>query len=417
MRLHHITHDWHLLSAAGRVLVFNSFSFNLGFYMLLPYLAEHLQNLGFDGWYIGLIIGLRVLSQQGLFLVGGTLGDRFGYKRMILWGCAVRIVGFFLLGVSDSFSVILLGAFCTGFAGALFTPSSQAYLSSEYPEPSERQRVFALQNLAKEAGMLIGPLIGLTLFNVSFSWVGLSAACVFCLLFVLQWHYLPKDSHPPSSTAQQGFLRDWWLMLKHKAFMHFVLAASVYQILFHQLYLAIPHQAKVQTGTPSVITWVFMVSSFMGVLLQLPVSRWVDETLGVAKGMGIGMALMGSAFLFLNLHFEPWLPLPFVLCAMLLSAGSMMVYPLIGAYVPRFAEPAKLASYYGLHACIGGFFAFAGNWGAGWLLDLPDFHSGWLWLTFAVLGSLSGIGLFVQVRQQERSEQQPLGVSNDSIAD
>ncbi|EQB8917071.1 MDR family MFS transporter [Vibrio fluvialis] len=404
MKLHHFVKDWRLLSAAGRVLVFNSFSFNLGFYMLLPYLAEHLQNLGFSGWYIGLIIGLRVLSQQGLFLIGGTLGDKFGYKPMILCGCAVRIVGFFLLGISDSFAAILVGAFCTGFAGALFTPSSQAYLSSEYPNARERNRVFALQNLASEAGMLLGPLIGLTLFSVSFMWVGLSAAGVFFILLLLQWYYLPKDVHAPAATEKQLFLLDWWAMLKNKPFMRFVFAACVYQILFHQLYLSIPHQARVQTGDPSVITWVFMVSSLMGVLLQLPVSHWVDKQLGIAKGMGIGMALMGSAFMALNLHFAPWPPLPFVLCAILLSSGSMMVYPLIGAYVPRFATPSKLASYYGLYSCIGGFFAFAGNWGAGWLLDLPQFPSGWLWLTFAVLGALSGIGLYVQVSKQQESE-------------
>ncbi|MBU2021749.1 MAG: MFS transporter, partial [Gammaproteobacteria bacterium] len=69
----HLIKDWQLLSPAGRVLVINGFTFNLGFYMLLPYLADHLQhNLGISGWYVGLIIGLRVLSQQGMFLVGGT---------------------------------------------------------------------------------------------------------------------------------------------------------------------------------------------------------------------------------------------------------------------------------------------------------------------------------------------------------
>lgn len=411
MRQHHFFSNWRLLSSAGRVLVFNSFTFNLGFYMLLPYLAEHLQQLGFSSWYIGLIIGLRVLSQQGLFLVGGTLGDKFGYKTMILWGCAVRIVGFFMLGVSDSFAAIVLGAFCTGFAGALFTPSSQAYLSSEYPSAHDRNRVFALQNLAREAGMLLGPLIGLTLYSVNFKWVGLSASGVFCMLLLLQLYYLPRDVQAPASADKQLFLLDWWQMLKNRPFMRFVMATCVYQILFHQLYLSIPYQVRMQTGDPSVLTWVFMVSSLMGVLLQLPVSRWVDRKIGIAKGMGVGMALMGCAFLALNIRFLLWPPLPFVLCAVLLSAGSMMVYPLIGAYVPRFAPASKLASYYGLHSCIGGFFAFVGNWAAGWLLGLPEFQPGWLWLTFAILGSLSGIGLFVQVRQQEKGTQAQLCIS------
>lgn len=397
MGLHRVVNDWRQLSAAGRVLVFNSFSFNLGFYMILPYLADHLQNLGFSGWYVGLLIGLRVLSQQGLFLIGGTLGDRFGYKPMILTGCVVRIIGFILLGVSDSFGSLAIGAFCTGFAGALFTPSSQAYLSSEYPQTKTRNRVFALQNLAKEAGMLLGPLLGLSLFSFSFMWVGLSSAAVFFVLLLLQWYYLPKDTHHPDSQTHQGVLKDWWLMLQNKPFMHFAMAAGVYQILFHQLYLSIPHQVRMQTGDPSVITWVFMVSSFMGVLMQLPVSHWVENKLGTAKGMGFGMALMGSAFLPLSLHFSAWPALPFILCAALLSSGSMMVLPLIGAYIPHFSSATQLASYYGLYSCIGGCFAFIGNWGAGWLLDLPAFPPGWLWGVFALLGGLSGVWLSLQV--------------------
>lgn len=45
-------------------------------------------------------------------------------------------------------------------------------------------------------------------------------------------------------------------------------------------------------------------------------------------------------------------------------------FPLLSAYVPNFASSTKLASYYGLQACIGGIFAFIGNSLAGWLLGL-----------------------------------------------
>lgn len=404
MKLNHLQRDWNLLSAAGRVLVFNSFSFNLGFYMLLPYLAEHLQNLGFSSWYIGFIIGLRVLSQQGLFLVGGTLGDKFGYKTMILWGCVIRIIGFILLAVSTNFTMIVLGAFCTGFAGALFTPSSQAYLASEYPDNQERNRVFVLQRLASEAGMLIGPLIGLSLFTMDFLWVGISSAAIFSILLVLQWHYLPNNTKVQHSDPKQLFLLDWWVMLQNKPFIYFALATSAYPILFHQLYLSIPHQIRTQTGDPSIITVVFMVSSLMGVLLQLPTSHWVEKRLGVAKGMGLGISIMGGAFLMLDLNTPYWPSLPFVLCAALLSIGSMMIYPLIGAYIPRFSTPSRLASYYGLHSCIGGFFAFLGNWIAGWLLDIPDFNPMWLWVGFSSISIASGIWLYHQILSSNTSQ-------------
>lgn len=394
--------DWQMLTPAGRMLVFNGFSFNLGFYMLLPYLANHLQSLGYSSGYIGLIIGLRVLSQQGLFLVGGTLGDRFGYKLLILIGCAVRILGFLLLAVGSHFAAIVLGAFFTGFAGALFTPSSQAYLSAEYLDDRERNRVFALQNLATEAGMLIGPLLGLGMLSLSFASLGISAASLFGLLLVLQWRYLPKNAQSPQAHTGQPFWLDWWQMLLNKPFVSFVLAASAYQVLFHQLYLSIPHQVQHQTGDPSVITSLFIVSSLMGVLLQVPISHWVERTLGIAKAMAAGMTIMGSAFLALNVAFPPWPALPFILCAILLSLGSMMVFPLLGAFVPRFAQPTKLASYYGLYSCIGGFLAFIGNWLSGWLLGHPYFPPSWLWLGLALLGGLSGLSLYLQVSRRGR---------------
>lgn len=69
--------DWLSLSPAVRVLVLNGLAFNLGFYMLMPYLAQHLgADLGLAGWAVGSVMGMRVFSQQGLFLLGGWLGDR-----------------------------------------------------------------------------------------------------------------------------------------------------------------------------------------------------------------------------------------------------------------------------------------------------------------------------------------------------
>lgn len=406
MPLRHFSRDWRLLSPAGQVLVINGFTFNLGFYMLLPYLADHLEhNVGISGWYVGVIIGLRVLSQQGLFLVGGTLGDRLGYKRLILLGCAVRIIGFALLGVGQSIPVLILGAFFSGFAGALFTPSSQAYLASEYPEQKARDKVFALQNLTSEAGMLLGPLLGLSLLYIDFALVGLMSAGLFTLLLLIQWRFLPElaSQKERSKRPNQAFWQQWGGMLTHKAFMQFVLCGSMYQLLFHQLYIAIPHEIRVVTQDVSIITWVFATSSIMGVLMQMPVSRFVESHLGTARGMGLGMTIMGSGYLWL-IFSVPWLPaLPFIMCALFFSIGSMLVFPLLGAYVPKFCSPKELGSHYGLYSCIGGLYAFIGNISSGWLLSSTEVDHNWLWLGLACAGGLSGALLYLQIRYQNNT--------------
>ncbi|MEL0622858.1 MFS transporter [Marinomonas arenicola] len=401
MKVNHFLTDWRQLSAASRVLVINGFSFNLGFYMLLPYLADHLQRvLGLTPWYVGLVIGLRVLSQQGLFLIGGTLGDYLGYKRLILLGCLVRVVGFVLLGVAQSLPLLLLGAFFTGFAGALFTPSSNAYLAYEAPDQVRRDRIFAMQNWTSEAGMLLGPLVGISLVAVSFMWVGLSAGLLFFVLFLIQWRYLPVlADQAKRSPAQPGVWRQWKSMFRNRPFMQFILFACAFHLFFHQLYLSLPSEVEARGLGSYVITWVFMTTSILGITLQMPISRWVAQSIGSAKAMGLGLALMGASFLCFLVSFDelPWLN--FIVYGVMFSLGSMLVLPLLGSFVPRFCDKSELGRYYGLYSCIGGIAAFGGNFGIGWLLSIETIERQWIWACLAMIGVCAGLGLYRQVHR------------------
>ncbi|MCA1695790.1 MAG: MFS transporter, partial [Actinobacteria bacterium] len=66
-----------------QLLLVNQLSINIGFYMLIPYLAGYLAgDLGLAVWVVGLVLGVRNFAQQGMFLIGGTLADRLGYKPL-----------------------------------------------------------------------------------------------------------------------------------------------------------------------------------------------------------------------------------------------------------------------------------------------------------------------------------------------
>jgi hypothetical protein len=59
----------------------------VGFFAVLPYLAGHLTGaLGLGGALVGLVLGLRTFSQQGLFVVGGALTDRYAPRTVVLAG-------------------------------------------------------------------------------------------------------------------------------------------------------------------------------------------------------------------------------------------------------------------------------------------------------------------------------------------
>ncbi len=120
------------LSPAARLLVANQFGVNVGFYMVLPYLATYLaEDLGYAAALVGAVLGARVLAQQGMFLVGGTAADRLGCRPMIIVGCALRVVAFGLFALTSAPAGVLVAVVLTGLAGALFNPAVRTYLTRE----------------------------------------------------------------------------------------------------------------------------------------------------------------------------------------------------------------------------------------------------------------------------------------------
>lgn len=383
------------LSTSARVLVANGLAFNLGFYMLMPYLAQHLGvGLGLAGWVTGLVMGLRVFSQQGLFLLGGWLGDRLGYRRAIVWGCLLRAVGFALLGWAEALPLLLLAAFLSGFAGALFTPCAQACLAAQCPELSQRRLAFTWHNLASEAGMLAGPLLGLTLLSVDFRLTGCVAGALFLAFGGLQWLLLPPDQGRQAVPRTLPSGRSWTAQLSEPGLLRFVGFCATYQVMFHQLYLAVPAFVQQHGLGDGALGAVFTLSAVVGIALQWPVSRWLVPRLGDAAAMGLGLALMGVGFLSpLALAGSPLAAM--LVLAALLSLGSVLCLPLFATTLPRYARDCPLGTCYGLMASVGGCAALVGQAMVGFGLGASGAAPApWVWWALAACGLLGGAGLW-----------------------
>ncbi|ETW26639.1 hypothetical protein MGAST_07695 [Mycobacterium gastri 'Wayne'] len=203
----------------SRMLMINQFGINIDFYMLMPYLAAYLAGpLGLAAWAVGLVLGVRNFSQQGMFVVGVTLADRLGYKPLIVAGCLLRTGGFALLAVAHSLPAVLLASAATGFAGALFNPAVRAYLAADAGD--RRVEAFALFNIFYQAGILLGPLVGLALMVFDFPITAAGAAAVFAVLTVAQLLVLPQHNadRPPEKTS---ILDDWRVVAGNRSFLLF----------------------------------------------------------------------------------------------------------------------------------------------------------------------------------------------------
>jgi MFS family permease len=355
-------------SPAVRVLLVSQLAVNTGYYILYPYLAGHMErDLGMSSWVLGLVLGAGTLSQQGLFLVGGTLSDRLGPRRVIICGLLIRTVGFLTFAFAANLAALLLAAFLSGFAGALFNPAVRAYLAQA--ASARRVEAFALFGIFGDAGLLLGPVLGTALVGLDFQVAGVTAAAVFACLALIQARLLPAAEPRSEGTQPKPVLSDWREAIHNRPFALFSLAMLGYFALYMQFYLGLPLVARHATGDESGVGWIFVLSAVIGIIAQMPVTAFSKRYWGPARAVTVGLLVMGSAFVLLGICTAlpssdvPLVQLaPVLLATALLTLGELIAQPFALDLTVRLGNNERLVgTYFGVYYLSLGIGGAAGN--------------------------------------------------------
>lgn len=412
----------HQRHAAGLLLA-SQLIFNIGFYAVVPFLALVMsRDFGMAATAVGVVLGARVFSQQGLFLVGGMVTDRWGPRRAMLFGCVVRVSGYLTLALADGFVLFLLGAVLTGMGGALFSPA----LESLVGQAEERRRstggksptLFALLSICGEIGAVAGPLVGALLLGVSFSSAALAGAGVFIVMTGVLWAFLPgspagrsRKAGRKSDTAAAGSaapapvgrptVREGLpVMLRNRKFVAFVALYSANLLSYNQLYFGLPVELTRSGAGPEALAGLFAVASILTVALQWPVSGLMGR-LGPGKALMVGFALMSLGFAVMAC-LAPIDPsrtgqfLPPLLFVVGLCLGHMCVVPVAMSLVLDFSRGRPSGIYYGLLASAGGCAVLLGNTLLGPLYAgaaQPGPAALLPWAAMAVVAAVPAVGL------------------------
>lgn len=343
------------------VLLGSQFVFNIGFYAVVPFLALFLRDeMLLSGGLIGLILGLRTFSQQGMFIIGGTLADRYGAKAIILAGCVVRVAGYLLLACGTTLEPIILGACLTGVGGALFSPSIEALLArtgthSQANGKRSRAEWFALFAVCGELGAVIGPVAGGLLSGIGFRHIALAGAGLFLLALLVLFFCLPADGQRTQTRSRVP----WWTPLRQPRFVAFIIAYSSWLLSYNQLYLALPVEIQRAGGREQDLAPLFMLASLLIITLQLPLARFARR-IGALRILPVGFLLLSASFVSVALFAasspaEGWLRLlPSACFVTLLTLGQMLLVPSAKDLIPLFAEESTLGAHYGALATAGG---------------------------------------------------------------
>ncbi|MGA5797803.1 MFS transporter [Streptomyces cellulosae] len=392
-------HEIRRFPLAVQLLLVNQFGVNVGFYLLIPYLATHLtENLGMSAAVVGVVLGVRTLSQQGLFVVGGSAADRLGARGVIIAGCGLRTLGFGLFAFGDDLVVLLAASALSGFAGALFNPAVRAYIAQE--TDGRKAEAFALFNVFAAAGALAGPLLGSALLLVDFRTSALTASAIFALLTVAQVLVLPARTTGPRDGGSVP--ADWREVLGNRPFLAFALAMVGLFTLESQLYLLLPDGARQATGWDGAAGLVLLVGTLTHLTLQLRVTRalkkrgqrgrWIVTGLGLTAAAFVPPALTagGSGGPDGVLHV-----LPVLTGALLLSLGVMVAQPFVMELIPAYGRPGLTGTYFGVFYVVSGVAAAVGNTVVGWAMETGGrAGAAWLpWVCCALFGLVSALGV------------------------
>jgi EmrB/QacA subfamily drug resistance transporter len=137
-----------------------------------------------------------LLALASLILVGGSLGDVFGERRVFSLGVLGFGVASIVCAVAPSIEVIVAGRVLQGVFGALLSPAALAVIVTAFP-PAQRGAAVGSWTAWSGIATVVGPLVGGQLIDAaSWRWIfALNAPFVVLTLIIVAMAVPQRERH------------------------------------------------------------------------------------------------------------------------------------------------------------------------------------------------------------------------------
>jgi MFS family permease len=312
--------------------------------MVLPFLTIYLtRQMGLEPARAGLVVALYGAGALIASPVAGLLCDRFGSLRLMK--VSLLLSASVMLGTlsARSFSALAVWIFVLALTTEMYRPANLA-ATSRLVSPEHHKAAFALNRLAINLGMSVGPALGGFLAELSFRMLFLVDAFTTILAgLVLTFCRFSVDSPVSRPPTEHG--PPWRKALSDRSLVFFLLAMTPVTLVFFQDMTAMPLYFVQDLRLPAAAYGLsFTINTLMIVFLEVPLNlatvRWSHRftlalgSLLVSLGFGMfglvhGLAgAMGAVVV--------W------------TLGEMILLPGQTAYVAHIAPPGRQGQYMGM---------------------------------------------------------------------
>ncbi|MBJ7355794.1 MFS transporter [Nocardioides sp.] len=315
-----------------------------------------------------------LLSLASLILLGGSLGDRFGRRRVFVVGVVWFAAASALCGLAPTPEVLIAARVLQGIGGALLTPGSLAMIQGAFASEDRAPAIGAWSGLGGISAA-IGPFVGGGLVDyASWRWIFLINLPLAAITVLIAVRYVPETRDPHASSHF-----DWW----GAVLASLALGGTTY--------------ALIEWGGPSaVVAAVVAVVTAIGFVLvegrvaepMLELGVFRDRTFSASNAMTfLVYGALGAMGFFVTLQLQTVVGygalaagvafLPMTICMLFLASAGGRLATRIGPRLPMTVGPVVMGA-------------------ATLLLMRVDAESGY-WLDVFPGATLFGLGLSVMV--------------------
>lgn len=311
--------------------------------MALPFLILYLtQRAGLAPERAGLLLAVYGSGSLVSAPVSGWLSDRVGPKRMMELSLLFAGLLLLLYPFADGFAALVALTLCWSIAADALPPASLALMSALVPA-EQRKAAFALNRLAVNLGMSIGPAAGGLLATISYSWLfvvdgatSLVAAALLALAPIPEIRATHAEGGPQLESRALSDRR-----LRLVLFGVFAIA-----IVYYQTFSTLPlHFASNLAFSEATIGLLFALSTLLVVLLEVPInvrtSHWSHMRTFLLGGALIAVGFAATGLATTAAHVAGTI--------VVWTIGEIVLFPAFSSYIADIAPDAKRGQYMGLY--------------------------------------------------------------------
>jgi EmrB/QacA subfamily drug resistance transporter len=281
-----------------------------------------------------------LLSLASLILLGGSLGDRFGRRRVFVVGTAWFAIASLACGIAPTPTMLIVARILQGVGAALLTPGSLAMIQGAFVRSDRAKAIGSWSGLTSIAAA-IGPLVGGGLVQyASWRWIFLINLPIAALTVVVAQRAVPetRDPHAPRRFDALGA----------------VLAALALGGLTYALIEWGGALAPWAVAVTVVAAAAYVVDERRSDHPMLPLGIFADRTFTAANAMTLVVyAALGAVLFFLVLQLQTvsgygalragLATLPITICMLLLASKGGELGTRIGPRIPMTVGPLVMA--------------------------------------------------------------------------